>query len=190
MQHNPNSPTNSGPYIIFPPFLLVSFASLSLSLTFRLVAMVGFSRIARPTPDHSNSDLRAASPYQELPPSQYRAQTTLLAPYEDDYEGNRQSPYARDYDDTRRSLYARDSAAPAVINKHDSRARPPPKPNPDQRARSYISIYSDDPDTDAAELQMLRRENPKLKLEIERLKGHVDALTYVLTEHISYTRLS
>lgn len=70
-------------------------------------------------------------------------------------------------------------------NVRNSSARSIPNPRSSQQPRSHISISSDDPDTTTTELILLRNQNTKLKLEAQRLRGHLDGMTCVSVNILS-----
>ena len=47
-----------------------------------------------------------------------------------------------------------------------------------QRSRSHISISDDDPVPDAAEVLILKDHNTRLKADIQRLRGQIEAMSY------------
>lgn len=120
----------------------------------------------------------------------------------DDYDYRHRSPSltradphlsARDDSGTRDSA-SRGSrvsgSAPSNIHGLDTRTLP--RPNSGQLRRSHISVSSED--TDSTEVLVLRAENTRLKLELHRVQGNLNGVTYVpilfLNIHTLTTELS
>ena len=162
--HNitPISPKKSRLVSLFLPSPLLS-ASLAIMPT--------FSKIASPT--------LARDEYSSSPGG-YRYEESLSPPPRQNLPEDNPTPRYHPASTSGYNHNARFSGSMSGQLAHNSaRARSLRNPPPSQRSpRSYISISSDDHDTAATELLILRNKNKELKLEIRHLQGRLEAMSY------------
>jgi len=177
------TPRNITPISPKKVVLSLSFSHLpSPLLSASLAIMPTFSKIASPT--------LARDEYSSSPGG-YRYEESLSLPPrqnlpEDDptprYHPASTSGYnhnARFSGSTSGQLARFSGSTSGQLARNSARARSLQNPPLSQRSpRSYISISSDDHDTAATELLILRNKNKELKLEIRHLQGRLEAMSY------------
>jgi len=141
-----------------------------------------FSKIASPT--LADGEYYASSPGEHhyklsLSPTPARSSRQNL------FEGDPTPHYNTVFASARHARFSGSGSGQAARN--PAVVRPLRNPPPSQHSRSHISISSDDPDTDATELLILRNNNIELKLEVQRLRGRIEAMSYVPVIPIIFT---